>query len=223
MLINIAWNINNEEMLAGAPKFVDSARFDVDANVSTAAADAPGSLPLDFEDIRPMLRNLLTERFRLRTHTEDRLVNAYKLVAVKPKFQKADPASRAGCKEGPGADGKDPRVTSPWLARLISCQSVTMAQFAEQLPYWAAGYVNAPVADATGLQGDFDLTMNFSPPGLLQSQNQSAPATAPADLRPRLLSAFDALIEQLGLKLETEKRLLPVLVIDHVEGSPTAN
>jgi uncharacterized protein (TIGR03435 family) len=221
-LINLAWNINNDGMLAGAPKFLDSTRFDVIAKASTST-NGPASAPgIDFDDARLMLRALLAERFKLATHTEDRPVTAYKLVAVKPKLQKADPANRAGCKEGPGADGKDPRVASPWLARLVSCQNLTMAQFAEQLPFWAGDYLRSPVADATGINGAFDFTLSFSPAGLLQLPGQAAQPGVASDPN-GLLSLFDALNKQLGLKLETEKRPLPVLVIDHVEEKPTDN
>jgi uncharacterized protein (TIGR03435 family) len=216
MLINLAWNINNDEMLVG-PKYLDSTRFDVIAKAPTGAA-------MDFDDARLMLRALLAERFKLVTHTEDRPVTAYKLVAAKPKLQKADPSNRAGCKEGPGADGKDPRVASPWLARLVSCQNMTMAQFAEQISFWAGGYVNTPAVDATGIDGEFDFTLSFSPSGLLQSAAQpAAGASATASDPNGMLSFSDALGKQLGLKLDTEKRPMPVLVIDHVEEKPTDN
>ena len=169
-----------------------------------------------------MLRALLVFRCKLATHSENRPVTAYKLVASRPRLQKADRSNRAGCKEGPGADGKDPRVAAPWLARLISCQNVTMAQFAEQLPFWASGYLNTPVVDATGIEGEFDFTLSFSPAGLLPPPGQPAPAGQPSD-PVATLSLFDAMSMQLGLKLETEKRPLPVLVIDHIEDKPADN
>lgn len=222
VLIRTAWNIGNDDLLAGAPKFIDSARFDITARASVSA-DGPASPPTDFEDIRVMLKNLLIDRFKLSAHMEDRPVNAYKLTAGKPKLQKADAAGRTECKEGPGADGKDPRVASPWLARLVSCQNVTMAQFAEQIPYFAGVEVNAPVADATRIKGSFDLTLSFSPPGLVQAANQQAAAGAPASDPSGVLSLSDALARQLGLKLETDKRALPVLVIDHIEENPAGD
>jgi len=217
MLINLAWNINNDEMVAGGPKYLDSTRFDVAAKASTSG----DTQQVDFEDARIMLRGLLTERFKLTTHTEVRPVTVYKLVGSKAKFQKADPSNRAGCKEGPGPDGKDPRIAAPWLSRLFSCQNVTLAYFAEQLPSWAGGYINTAVFDATGIAGEFDLTVNFSPVGLVQAATQNPQAFANDPRVP--LSFFDALDRQLGLKLEKEKRPMPVLVIDHVEEKPTDN
>jgi uncharacterized protein (TIGR03435 family) len=221
MLINLAWNINNDEMIAEGPKYLDSTRFNVTAKAPTGAADVP---QIDFDDARLMLRTLLAQRFKLATHAEQRPVTVYKLVAAKPKLQKADPSNRAGCKEGAGPDGKDPRIAAPWLARLFSCQNVTMAYFAEQLPSWAGGYISTAVFDATGIDGEFDLTLNFSPAGLIPATDQVARAAGGAASDPNnLLSLFDALNQQLGLKLEKEKRPMPVLVIDHVEEKPTDN
>src|SRR5580692_5174167 len=109
-----------------------------------------------------MLRMLLADRFRMVTHTEDRPVNAYTLTAANPKLKKADPLSRTGCKEGPGPDGKDPRIANSVLGRLVTCQNITMAQFAKQLPTLAGGYIYTPVLDATGIDSGWDFTVSFS-------------------------------------------------------------
>jgi uncharacterized protein (TIGR03435 family) len=224
LLIEIAWDMNSDELLAGAPKFLDSARFDV---VAKAFTGDPGKAPqVDIDVLRLMLRALLADRFKLVTHTEDRPVAGYVLSAVKPKLQKADPSNRTGCKEGPGADGKDPRIANPILSRLLSCQNMTMAQFAELLPTLANGYVHTGVLDSTGLEGAWDFTLNFSAVGLLQAGGAPGqPASgAPGASDPNgALSLPDAVNKQLGLKLELQKRPMPVLVIDHIEEKPTDN
>jgi len=226
MLIDIAWDINGDEMLVGAPKWLDSDRFDIVAKASTAGP----SPDVDFDDLRLMVRALLADRFKLATHTEDREISAYTLVAAKPKLTKADPLNRTGCKEGPAPGAKDLRDVNPVLARLLTCQNMTMAQFAEQLPSLASGYIHSPVMDATGIEGAWDFTLNFSPIGLFQSAgvrvgDPGQPAgAAPAASDPSgALSLFDAVSKQLGLKLEMHKRSVPVLVIDHVEQKPTEN
>ena len=201
MMIKLAWNINNDEMLVGAPTFLGSTFFDVTAIPATGGQAE--TLPIEIDDVRVMLRALLTERFGLSTHIENRQVKAYKLVADKPKLQKADPASRVGCKNDSGADGKDPRVSAPWLM-LVACQNVTMTQFAEQLPFWAAGYINSPVADATGIEGAFDFTLTFTQANLLQGANRPVAPGAPAADPSTLLSVFESLPKQLGLKLDRE-------------------
>jgi uncharacterized protein (TIGR03435 family) len=149
------------------------------------------------------------------------------LSAGKPKLKKADPSNRTGCKEGPGPDGKDPRIANPILSRLITCQNMTMAQFADQLPNLASGYAHVTVLDETGLTDAYDFTLNFSAIGLLRGgavPGQPAGAEGAGASDPNgALSLPDAVSKQLGLKLELKKRPMPVLVIDHIEEKPTEN
>jgi uncharacterized protein (TIGR03435 family) len=227
-LIEQAWDVT-DEMLAGAPKWMDTDRYDI-------IAKAPvGGSEMDVDELWPMLRALVVDRFQLATHTEDRPVTAYTLVAVKPKMTKADPANRIKYKEGPAADGKDPRDKNPMLSRLVTCQNMTMAQFAKKLKDIAPGYIHSPVLDATGLEGGYDFTLSFSAAGL----TRAVPAVARAPGEPGApqptdgasaasdptgaVTLFEAIEKQLGLKLEAQKRPVPVLVIDHVEQKPAEN
>jgi len=225
-LITLAWELNGDELLAGAPKWVDSARFDIVAKAPTAG---PGD-QVDFESLRLMLRALLVDRFKMATHMEDRPGTAYTLMAVKPKLQKADPSNRTKCKEGPAWGAKDARDTNPILSRLVTCQNMTMAQFAEQLQRLARDYIHAPVLDGTGIDGTWDFSLSFSAVNLLQNggvrPGDAGPATTgpPAPSDPNgAVSLFDAINKQLGLKLEAQKRPVPVLVIDHIEEKPKDN
>jgi hypothetical protein len=113
--------------------------------------------------------------------------------------------------------------TNPMLNRLLTCQNTNMTQFATTLQYLAGGYVRAPVKDATGLEGYWDFTVNFSGvnlrPGARFDPNAASGATDPNGS----LTLPEAQRKQLGLKLELEKRPLPVLVVDHVEDKPTEN
>ena len=170
-----------------------------------------------------MLRNLLADRFKLATHMEDRMVEGYTLTAPKPKLEKADPSNRTECKEGPGKDGKDPRNTNPILNRLMTCTNMTMAQLAEQLPLRVNGYVRTPVLDATGLEGSWDFTISFSGVNLVRP-NPAAGQPGAAAAEPNGALGFpEAMSKQLGLKLELQKRMMPVLVVDHLEETPTEN
>jgi uncharacterized protein (TIGR03435 family) len=234
-LIMIAWDLNGDERLAGAPKWLDTDRFDVIAKAPDGVAIGDltpqrSSVPLNLDALRPMIRALVVERFKLVVHTEDRPLPAYTLTAAKPKLKKADPASRTKWQEGAATDSKDTRNANPALGRLVTCQNVTMAQFAKMLPGIAPGYLRTEVADATGLEGGWDFTFSFSPAGVLQmGGGQSGDGGAGAAGVPEAstpngaLSLFDALTRELGLKLEMQKRPLPVLVIDHVEQKPTDN
>jgi uncharacterized protein (TIGR03435 family) len=209
------------DMMQGAPKFMDEDRWDITAKMISTD---PGQPPQGDPDTRTKLMiKLLEDRFKLKMHFEDRVVPAYTLSSVKPKMTKADPATRTGCYEGPGPDGKDPRVANPLLSRLLYCRNMSMAQFADLLPQQANGYVHSAVLDKTGLTGAWDFTLSFSAIGVLQ-QSLQGPGQPGAGADPNgALSLPEAISRQLGLKLELEKRPAPVLVIDHMEQKPTEN
>jgi uncharacterized protein (TIGR03435 family) len=217
------------DMIQGAPKFMDEDRWDITAKmISTDPGQPPQGDP---ETRTKLIGKLLEDRFKLKMHTEDRVVPAYTLSSVKPKMAKADPTTRSGCNEGPGPDGKDPRVANPVLSRLLYCRNMTMARFADLLPQLANGYVHSTVLDKTGLTDGYDFTLSFSAIGILQNglpPPGQSPGQAPAQpggaSDPNgALSLPDAIGKQLGLKLALEKRPAPVLVIDHVERQPTEN
>ncbi len=224
-LITFGWDLNpnNKESIANAPKWLDTKKFDIlakaGANVRVDRFSS-GNL-INYEDLRNMLRAMITERFQMKWHMENRPVTAYTLTAAKPRLKPTlDPTERTRCKEGPGPDGKDPRVTSPVLNRLITCQNMTIAQIGDELQRVANGYIYNTVVDGTGLGGSYDFTLSFSSadkvlPTAGDAGNSSDPNGA--------LSVFDAVNKQLGLKLEKTRRPSPVLVIDHLEENPTEN
>ena len=152
---------------------------------------------------------------------EERPVSAYTLFSDNPKLTKADPASRTRCVEGPGPNARDPRNNNPILSRLVTCQNMTMTQFAERLQGLAPGYIRVPVLDATKLEGAYDLTFNFSPIGAVQGGagpvGEIGQGGGVASDPTGAMSLFQALPRQLGLKLELQKRPNPVLVIDSAE------
>jgi uncharacterized protein (TIGR03435 family) len=209
------------DMVQGGPKFMDEDRWDI--TVKMISTD-PGQPPqADPETRTKLIAKLLEERFKLKMHSEDRVVPAYTLSSVKPKLAKADPTTRTGCYEGPGPDGKDPRAANPLLSRLMYCRNMTMAQFAELLPQQVNGYVHSAVLDKTGLTDAYDFTLSFSGIGILRDSTQGAGRPGGVADPNGALSLPDAISKQLGLKLELEKRSAPVLVIDHVERQPTEN
>jgi uncharacterized protein (TIGR03435 family) len=232
LLIEQAWGIS-DDMLAGAPKWMDSDHFDIIAKApAMEPAAGPSSGPqVDFDAVLLMLRALLAERFKLAVHNEERPMSAYTLVSLKPKMKKADPASRTKFQEGPASlDAKDPRNSNAALSRLVTVQNMTMDQFAEQLQWIASGYVHSPVLNATGLDGAYDFTLSFSPAGMAQAlagrgggAGPPSGATGEASDPNGSMTLPEAVEKQLGLKLETQKRPVSVLVIDHVEQKPTDN
>ena len=220
-VIQLAWDIDNDQMMAGLPKFAESVRYNIAAKAPSGVA-ATNEDEADIDTLRLMLRSLLIERFKLAAHTEDRPVEGYTLTATKPKLEKADPSGRTECKDGPGKDGKDPRIANPVLNRLVTCTNVTMAQFAERLPQFANGYVRTAVLDSTGIEGAWDVTVSFSGVNLIRNNGAPGQPGTPADPN-GALSLPDAVAKQLGLKLQLQKRMMPVLVIEHLEEKPSEN
>jgi uncharacterized protein (TIGR03435 family) len=162
-----------------------------------------------------MTRNLLMARFHMAVHYEDRPVTVYSLTGAKPKLTRADPNSRTGCKFAPLAPGSK----SP-LTRNFVCQNVTMPRFAEKLRDLATDYIDHPVADSTALDGGWNFVLSFSSRGPARTDTSQGAEAADPDGR---LTLFEALDKELGLKLETRKAPMAVLVIDHVEREPTEN
>jgi len=228
-MIQLAWDLQSEELI-DAPQWTATARFDLVARAfaSTTNTEQP---PIEIDTLRQMLRTFLTERFQIKTHVETREINGYVLSAPKARLTKADPASRTRCLEGPAANSADPRNRNPILSRLITCQNMTMAQFAERLQGLANGYVRVPALDATGLEGGWTFTVNFSPINVFQGGpgrgGDAGPVAGGAALSASepngALSLPEALDRQLGLKLELQKRPMPVLVFDHIAEKPIEN
>jgi uncharacterized protein (TIGR03435 family) len=211
------------------PKWADEDRYDIlaKAPADVAIGDLTpqrGGVSVNIDALRPMIRSLITDRFQMVAHTENRPVNAYNLVAAKPKLKKADPATRTKWQEGALPESKGSKNANPALGRLVNCQNVTMAQFAELLPGIAPGYLHTDVVDATGLDGGWDFTFSFSPRGVLQVAQQATGKEGDEASDPNgTISLFDAMTRQLGLKLELQKRPAPVLVIEKIERKPLEN
>jgi uncharacterized protein (TIGR03435 family) len=224
-IIEQIWQLP-EEMIAGAPKWLGDVKVSIVAKAPSAAiVNGQNGPPVDIDALIAMIKNLIVERFNVQTQMEERPVNAYTLKALKPKMKPADPNGRIRCAEGPGADQKDVREARPILGRLLNCQNMTMARFADMLQGLAPGYIHAPVLDATGLDGSWDFTLSFSAAGQLQGGGGSGESGSPgAASDPNgALPLPDAMAKQLGLKLEQTKRPLKVLVIDHIEAKPIDN
>ena len=217
--VRYAWGIQrgDESSMVAGPAWMATERFDVIGKVTSEnRADAPA---LDQDSLREMAQNLLISRFKMVVHYEDRPVPVYSLVAgskpgSKPKIAKADPASRTSCKAAPLPSG------SKALTRRFVCQNVTMAKFAEKLRDLATDYIDHPVIDSTGLKGGWSFAFQFSPRSIAQNDTRPNTELAAPD---ETLTLFEAVEKQLGLKIETKKAPMPVLVIDHIERTPTDN
>jgi uncharacterized protein (TIGR03435 family) len=198
MLLQYAYDLN-EDSIVGIPSQLDSKRFDIKAKISDPDLDALKKQSPEQE--RLMILPLLTERFQLKTHMETRTGSIYELVVAKggPKLKPAtDEASRTGVGMSINWTGNNSKLTA---------NSQPMASLAKAL----SGQLHRSVIDKTGLTGNYDLTLQWTPDG--------APVSTDADSAP---SIYTAVQEQLGLKLQPAKAPVEVLVVDHA-AMPTEN
>jgi uncharacterized protein (TIGR03435 family) len=205
-LVTFAYDFN-DDMVVGGEKWIDSDRFDLIAKAAPTAT---------IEDMRPMLRKLLEERFKLKIHTEDRPVDVFALTDPRhtTRLKQTATVSRASCQRKP-ADGQ---------LNLV-CVSTTTADLAVQLRQVAGGYLNRPVVDLTGLKGAYDFTVSWIPAGRAYGSGGRGADSggAAASDSSGGLTIFEAVDKQLGLKLAAQKHPMPVVVIDHAEHIPTEN
>jgi len=218
-LIQHAWGLDtyDNELIAEGPKWLTTERFDILAKATPPAG--PSSALKDDDSLRTMLQNMLADRFKLAVHSEEKPVTVFALVAEKPKLKQADSSGRSKCSEGAAPPTSQPAVPQ----RIITCTNTTAAQFVERLHGMAPEYINRPVVDATGIDGAWDFTVLFSGPRFLHAEIVRGDGQAAAPDPNGAISLFEAVEKRLGLKLETQKRPMPVLVIDHVEEKPTDN
>ena len=229
-LIMYSYDVS-EAALVDIPPWFLTTRFAITAKIPVDPAAKNNNV--DLEDVKAMLRSLLADRFSLKVHEEVRPEDGPVLVAAGPKLKKAaDTEIRPTCFNGPGPDGKDPRVANPALLRLITCQNVSMAEFAER--FSSLFNYRTPVVDGTGLSGRYDLQLVFTGDREIAAATAASVAAAAggpagADAASGVsdpsgaISLMDALPKELGLKLEQKKEPVPVLVVDHIEETPTEN
>lgn len=217
-LTEAAWNVKDYQ-LSGGPDWATSNRYDIDARTDTDAS---------FEQMRPMLQNLLEDRFQLALHHESKDMPVYALAAAKGGIR-VKVSDKENCR--PRDPASPPSALAPGQTFLSFCgglitgphslsgTAISMEQFTTAL----SNTMQRTVIDQTGFAGPFDVHLEWSAdqstPGFF------APGLAPPSAPPVEASGptiFTALQEQLGLKLESTKSPVTILVIDHAV-RPSAN
>ena len=228
-LIVRAYGVQPYQVLGG-PSWITSDRFDI-------TAKAPGDATP--QQMNAMLETLLADRFKLKVRRETRQSDVYRLVkaradgklgeALKPAAVNCDMGrGRAGGPPpGPGAGPAPARGPAPGGPMVGPCQFLiapgrfqvagqSMASFANSLGM----QVGRPVLDETGLQGAFDFTLTFMPdPGGRGMPAGPPPPGAPElpPIDPNAPALPTALQEQLGLRLESAKGPVEMIVIDSID------
>jgi uncharacterized protein (TIGR03435 family) len=210
-------------LISGGPDWIRSDRYDVKAKGLESAS---------WSQTLMMLRTLLEDRFKLRAHRETKELPVLALTAGKNGI-KLEPWREGSCvvvdagvpTSNGGASEKracgSNLVSRSGLRRVWHARMIDMAGMATVL----STVLERTVIDRTGFKERFDLDLVWTPdeasaqlPNAAEPGDQSKPAPLP-DAPP---SIYTVLLEQCGLKLESTKGPVEVLVIDHVE-RPSAN
>ena len=202
-----------ESQLTGGPAWIASDHFDIVANSEKTNLSPPQRWL--------MIKALILERFKLKVHTESKEQSVFALALSRkggalgehlhrsstdcatmppptlppPAFDPAHPPPCGVIMGGPGR---------------MTLRGVPMGWVAKQL----SDRVGRATVDRTGLTGYFDLDLEFAPQARLGDIADPAAVDRPADTAP---SIYTALQEQLGLKLDSQKRPVDVVVIDSAE------
>jgi uncharacterized protein (TIGR03435 family) len=159
-------------------------------------------------DRNRMLRSLLIQRFGLMTHEDKKPLQVFALVPAKRGAQLKQSAAVgvARCSEN---DEPGPTAITSY-----TCRHTTMSDFGAS-PRMLDRSVTRPVADRTGLQRARDFSVRFTP--LFDLQRAAAAGQASPGIK-----LFDAL-QMIGLRLESQAQVVPVLAVDRVNRNPTPN
>jgi bla regulator protein blaR1 len=222
--------------IEGAPGWAGSERFDITAK---AEGDIPPTQPGTVGPVQYMMRSLLAERFGLVYHNETKEMPIYHLVArpdgnLGPKLTKSTTdcaalfAARRGGGPGSGPGGPPP---PPAFGEKMVCGfrvgpgslaggSVPVSQLANFL----SQNLGRTVLDKTGLEGNYDFEVTYTPDQIPAPPPVGAPPGAPAlpPIDPNGPSLPTALQEQLGLKLDATRGPVTMFVIDKVS-QPTSD
>src|SRR5579883_660431 len=233
-LIAAAYNVRNYQV--SGPSWMDSERFDITAKVP------PGTTK---EQFYVMLQNLLAERFKLVVHKESKDGPVYALVVAKggvkmKESPKIDPATDGDTPPPPPKIGPDGMPSKPMgrggrgMGIMIGPKGLRMQGSnvtMERLSGVLSEQLGRPVVDKTGLTGEYDISMDFSPEGLPGMRGMPVPPPGAGPDGPRgggpdvgegAPSLFTA-IQDLGLKLESRKAPVDLIVVDSAEKTPVEN
>jgi len=227
--IVVAYRVKRYQI--SGPEWMASARFDI-----TAKLPAGGSA----KDVAVMLQALLEDRFQIKMHRESKEFPVYGLVLDKgglkmqesapdpPKDQNNRPGFNAGSSTRPGGVTVDlgNGAFFTFANNKIEGRKMTAANLGPAL----SAFMDRPVVDMTDLKGKYDFVLELSPEDFTAMGIRSAIA-AGVPLPPQAIQIAEAAsgdsltsaLEKLGLKLESRKAPMEVLVIDQAEKTPSDN
>ena len=221
LLITMAYQLQAFQV-QGAPEWTRTDRFDIVAKLD---GDPPPVLFGEPDRTMLALRTLLVDRFKLVAHWETQELPIYALVVARVDGKlgpgihpaAADCVAVRAARLAAAREGKVDQNTNPYACGWGNSGNGRFRFGGNPLSAFAAALANQVarvVVDRTGVTGNWDFELTFTPERIRQ---QALAGTAPPDVDPNGPSIFTAIQEQLGLKLESTKGPVNVLVIDHVE------
>lgn len=189
----IRWAYHVMDYQVSGPYWLGDQRFNI---VAKAAGPAPEN------ELRTMLQALLADRFKLKLHKETKELPAYVLLVAKGGIKFHESKEEGELALEPPTDKNHLTVT---LKRVPASQFVEMLSEA----------LHAPVINNTGLEGRYDATIDIG-----KYMSEATPKDGPFDPVPIIVTGLQ---EELGLKLESKKMPLDLLIIDHAEKVPVEN
>jgi uncharacterized protein (TIGR03435 family) len=199
LLIAAAYDLN-PRTISGGPGWIESDHYDI-------VAVTPGEVRPTHEEQMSMLRNLLTDRFKLTFHREQKVFSIYELEVAKngPKLK----ASTASPDDPPAL------ISTVYPQRIVlPARNATMGDLVSLMQ---RAMLDRPVVDKTGLTGRYDFDLEWAPD---ETQFGGEVPVASADAPG--LPLFSAIQQQLGLRLEATRGPVAALVVDKAE-RPSAN
>ena len=199
LLIAAAYDLN-PRTISGGPGWIESDHYDI-------VAVTPGEVRPTHDEQMSMLRNLLTERFKLTFHREQKVFSIYELEIAKngPKLKES----------GAPADEPPQLISTVYPQRIVMpARNATMSDLARLMQ---RAILDRPVVDKTGLTGRYDFDLEWAPD---ETQFGGEVPVASADAPS--LPLFSAIQQQLGLRLEATRGPIAALVVDRAE-RPSAN
>lgn len=206
--------------IEGGPDWMDSVSFDIVAKAEgDVAPTAPGGPP---SPVALMMRALLADRFKLVAHNETRQGAIYELMLARedgrlgPNFAPATTDCPAMLKAAMSRGGGPPQGGGFQCGMRIGPNRIDLGGLGmPELVNGLSTLLGRPVVNRTGLTGNYNLTLTFSPeniPGL-----PLPPGVQPPGADPNAPSIFTALQEQAGLRLESARGPVQMLVVDRAE------
>jgi uncharacterized protein (TIGR03435 family) len=221
--IRVAYRVKDFQV--EGPDWIGRARFDIVAKLPDGSSQ---------DQIPEMLQSLLADRFKLTLHRDTKEHAIYALVAGKggPKLKPAEVPTGDGAAARGNAGTSGPRrggmtIDVDGAGAHLKAASATLATLGEMI----SRFSERPVVDMTGIQGQYDFELVFSPEAL---RGVPGPAggpmpppgeggRGPSDAAADGAGSIHDSVQRYGLKLEPRKAPMEVLIVDHVESTATEN